>query len=227
MLLVSPWPEHDRPLLRESTRFPPRFYILTICQQGKDSECFRTERLRALVRSSRESSDQFARSKLTHYPSVVFASLIAATSISTITPTITAFTNASAAASELFRIIDKRSELDPLDPAGKRPQACEGNITINDLSFAYPARPGAAVLHDFNLSIPAGKTTAVVGPSGSGKSTLVALLEKWYTPIAGTVLLDGIDISRYNTKWLRSRIRLVQQVYETKPRFRPDRQLTP
>ena len=150
---------------------------------------------------------------LTDYHSVVFAALIAATSISTIAPQITAFTNAAAAASELFSVIDKKSELDPMDKSGKLPiDGCDGNIEIKNLVFAYPSRPGALVLRNFNISIPAGKTTALVGASGSGKSTVVGLLEKWYAPSSGSIMLDGIDISDYNTQWLRSRIRLVQQV---------------
>ncbi|KAL8984627.1 MAG: hypothetical protein Q9177_004648, partial [Variospora cf. flavescens] len=67
------------------------------------------------------------------------------------------------------------------------------------------------ILNDLSLSIPAGKTTALVGPSGCGKSTLVGLLERWYQPGSGKLLLDGHDVSSYNTKWLRSVIRLVQQ----------------
>ncbi|KAK4694318.1 ATP-binding cassette, subfamily B (MDR/TAP), member 1, partial [Lecanoromycetidae sp. Uapishka_2] len=143
---------------------------------------------------------------------VVFAALIAATSVSTIAPQITAFTNAAAAASELFSVIDKRSELDPLDETGKTPSdGCNGNIEITKLCFAYPSRPGAPVLRDFNISVPAGKTTALVGASGSGKSTVVGLIERWYAPSSGSIMLDGIEISDYNTRWLRSRIRLVQQ----------------
>ncbi|KAL9638683.1 MAG: hypothetical protein Q9164_001391 [Protoblastenia rupestris] len=143
---------------------------------------------------------------------VVFAALIAATSVSTIAPQITAFTNAAAAASELFSVIDKKSELDPLDESGKMSSdSCDGSIEITNLAFAYPSRPGAPVLRDFNISIPAGKTTALVGASGSGKSTVVGLLERWYAPSSGSIMLDGIDISDYNTQWLRSRIRLVQQ----------------
>ncbi|KAL8784942.1 MAG: hypothetical protein Q9213_003684 [Squamulea squamosa] len=143
---------------------------------------------------------------------VVFAALIASTSVSTVAPQITAFTNAAAAASELFSVIDKTSELDPLDESGKMPSdSCNGSIEISNLGFAYPSRPGAPVLRDFNISIPAGKTTALVGASGSGKSTVVGLLERWYAPSSGSIMLDGIDISEYNTQWLRSHIRLVQQ----------------
>ena len=145
---------------------------------------------------------------------MVFAALIAATSVSSIAPQLTAFVNAAAAASELFSVIDKRSELDPLDPLGMMPNdKCNGNIEITNLAFSYPSRPGAPVLRDFNLSMPASKTTALVGASGSGKSTVVGLLERWYIPSSGSIMIDGVDISEYNTQWLRSRIRLVQQVY--------------
>ena len=144
---------------------------------------------------------------------MVFAALIAATSVSSIAPQITAFVNAAAAASELFSVIDKTSELDPLDTSGKIPSnRCNGNIEIANLAFSYPSRPGAPVLRSFTLSIPAGKTTALVGASGSGKSTVVGLLERWYNPSSGSIILDGVDVSDYNIQWLRSRIRLVQQV---------------
>lgn len=165
------------------------------------------------AKSSRKHGLSYVESVLTDCHSVVFAALIAATSVSTIAPQITAFTNAAAAASELFSVIDKRSELDPLDESGMMPSdSCDGSIEIKNLAFAYPSRPGAPVLRDFNISVPAGRTTALVGASGSGKSTVVGLLERWYAPSSGSIMLDGIDISDYNTQWLRSRIRLVQQV---------------
>ena len=142
---------------------------------------------------------------------VVLSVTIGATAISSIMPQFQAITNASSAAGELFSIIDKESLLDPLSPEGIQPASCTGDIEIRDLSFAYPSRPSAQVLHDLNLSIPAGQTTALVGASGCGKSTLVGLLERWYQPNSGQILLDGTDIAEYNTKWLRSNIRLVQQ----------------
>ena len=80
-----------------------------------------------------------------------------------------------------------------------------------NLNFAYPSRPSSQVLNNLSISILAGKTTALVGPSGCGKSTLVGLLERWYNAGSGQLLLDGIDVAKYNTQWLRSTIRLVQQ----------------
>jgi len=131
--------------------------------------------------------------------------------MSVIVPQFTALSNAAAAAAELFRIMDKASGLDPLDPSGLQPSICEGNIAVSNVDFAYPSRPSAQVLRDFSISIPAGKTTALVGASGSGKSTLVGLLERWYKPSNGRLTLDGLELSEYNVKWLRSNIRLVQQ----------------
>ncbi|KAL8655064.1 MAG: hypothetical protein Q9210_001125 [Variospora velana] len=142
---------------------------------------------------------------------VVLSTLIAATSVSLVVPQLQVLTNAASAAAELFAVIDRESQLDPLDGQGKSPSKCEGSIEARNLNFAYPARPSAKILNDLSLSVPAGKTTALVGPSGCGKSTLVGLLERWYQPESGQLLLDGHDVSSYNTKWLRSVIRLVQQ----------------
>ena len=126
-------------------------------------------------------------------------------------PQIEALTNASSAAAELFSIIDKPSQLDPLLPGGRQPATCTGEIEIRNLNFAYPTRPGAPVFRGLNLRLPAGKTTALVGPSGCGKSTMVGLLERWYQPTSGQIILDDHDIADYNTSWLRSNLRLVQQ----------------
>lgn len=66
-------------------------------------------------------------------------------------------------------------------------------------------------MHDVDLIIPAGKVTALVGASGSGKSTVVGLVERFYTPIRGQVLLDGHDVQTLDLKWLRRQMALVSQ----------------
>ncbi|PSK56469.1 Leptomycin B resistance protein pmd1 [Elsinoe australis] len=142
---------------------------------------------------------------------VVLSVTLGATSVLLFVPQISAITNASSAAAELFSIIDKPSLLDPLSPDGHRPTTCSGQIEFRNIHFAYPTRTSAPVLQGLDLSIPAGKTTALVGPSGCGKSTIVGLLERWYQPISGQITLDGQDLGDYNTNWLRSQIRLVQQ----------------
>ncbi|KAJ9635107.1 hypothetical protein H2199_008593 [Coniosporium tulheliwenetii] len=142
---------------------------------------------------------------------VVLSVTLGATSILSVLTPISTVTNASSAAVELFAIIDKPSKIDPLASAGMRPEKCTGEIEFRDVAFAYPARPTAKVLRRLNLSVPAGKTTALVGPSGCGKSTIVGLLERWYQPASGHILLDGHDVAELNTNWLRSNVRLVQQ----------------
>jgi ATP-binding cassette, subfamily B (MDR/TAP), member 1 len=142
---------------------------------------------------------------------VVLSVTLAATAISGTMGHIEAITQASSAASELFAVIDKRSLLDPLEATGQCSSDCKGNLIISGVSFAYPSRPTAQVLKGINLKVEAGKTLALVGASGSGKSTIVGLLERWYLPSAGRILLDGKPLEEYNVKWLRSQIGLVQQ----------------
>jgi ATP-binding cassette subfamily B (MDR/TAP) protein 1 len=142
---------------------------------------------------------------------VIMTIIVAASAMTTIAPQILNITKASSAAEEMFRTIDRTSEIDPLSDSGKSPDACIGHIEIQDVHFAYPARPDIPVLKGLTLSIPANKTTALVGASGSGKSTVIGLLERWYDPADGTILLDGTDTRELNLRWLRTNMRLVQQ----------------
>ncbi|KAF1945189.1 P-loop containing nucleoside triphosphate hydrolase protein [Clathrospora elynae] len=142
---------------------------------------------------------------------VILAVIAAANAMTTIAPQIIVLTKASSSASELFKTIDRKSEIDPLGEEGEVPTACNGVIEIKDVAFAYPARPDITVLKGLTLSAPAHKTTALVGSSGSGKSTIVGLLERWYDQSSGTIYLDGTDIRELNLTWLRTKIRLVQQ----------------
>jgi ATP-binding cassette, subfamily B (MDR/TAP), member 1 len=142
---------------------------------------------------------------------VILAVIVAATAMTQIAPQILAISKASSAAEELFRTIDRESEIDPISEEGTVPKSCIGRIEIQDLHFAYPVRPDIPVLNGLTLSIPANKTTALVGASGSGKSTIIGLLERWYAPTSGKLLLDGVDTQELNLRWLRTNLRLVQQ----------------
>lgn len=142
---------------------------------------------------------------------VLMSVIIAASSLTTITPYLIDFTRAASSASELFRLIDRESSIDPFNEMGEKPTHVIGNIDFNNVSFSYPTRPGVTVLKNFSLHIPTGKVTALVGASGSGKSTIIGLLERWYNPGSGTVKLDGNSIDHLNVQWLRQQVRLVQQ----------------
>lgn len=137
--------------------------------------------------------------------------IVGSTSLTSIAPYIIDFSRAAVSAGELFKIMDRVSKIDPFDESGEQPDQVVGDIVCDHVTFSYPMRPGATVLDDFSLHIPAGKVTALVGASGSGKSTVIGLLERWYQPDSGTLKLDGRPIDRLNVQWLRKHVRLVQQ----------------
>ncbi|KAL4865464.1 hypothetical protein BDV12DRAFT_174570 [Aspergillus spectabilis] len=142
---------------------------------------------------------------------VLMSILIGSFSLGNVSPNAQAFTNAVAAAAKIFGTIDRQSPLDPYSKEGKTLDDFEGNIELRNIKHIYPSRPEVTVMEDVSLSIPAGKTTALVGPSGSGKSTVVGLVERFYMPVRGTVLLDGHAIQDLNLRWLRQQISLVSQ----------------
>ena len=146
------------------------------------------------------------------FRSVLFSVIVAAISLTSIAPYLVEFTRAASAAAELFRLIDRKSIIDPLDESGERPPCIVGDLSISKVTFSYPMRPGAIIfLDNFSLRIPAGEVAALVGESGSGKSTIIGLIERWYNPLSGSVILDGRPIDQLNLNWLRNNIRLVQQ----------------
>ncbi|PYH88449.1 ABC multidrug transporter Mdr1 [Aspergillus ellipticus CBS 707.79] len=142
---------------------------------------------------------------------VLMAILIGSFALGNVSPNGQAFTNAVAAAVKIYGTIDRPSPLDPYSEEGLKLEHFEGDIEFRDIKHIYPSRPEVTVMDGVSLNIPAGKTTALVGPSGSGKSTVVGLVERFYFPVGGSVLLDGHDISTLNLRWLRQQISLVSQ----------------
>lgn len=85
----------------------------------------------------------------------------------------------------------------------------EGRIDFQDVDFAYQAEE--AILNRIGFTIPAGRTTALVGPSGGGKTTICQLIPRFYEVTGGQILLDGRDIKDYKIESLRNKIGIVQQ----------------
>lgn len=142
---------------------------------------------------------------------VVMALMIAGFSIGQNLPHLSAFGGATAAATKVFNTIERQSPIDPETDAGEIPDQFVGNIEFKNLKHIYPSRPDTVVLQDFNLEVPHGKMIALVGASGSGKSTIVGLLERFYLPMEGQILLDGRDITTLNLRWLRQHMAIVSQ----------------
>ncbi|GAB2214361.1 hypothetical protein Droror1_Dr00018704 [Drosera rotundifolia] len=141
---------------------------------------------------------------------VIFAILTGAMSIGQATPCVSAIAAGQAAAYKIFEAINREPKIVD-DPNGKILDDMRGDIELRDVCFSYPTRPDEQIFSRFSLSIPRGKTVALVGESGSGKSTVISLIERFYDPLAGQVLIDGIDLREFQLKWIRQKIGLVSQ----------------
>ncbi len=112
-----------------------------------------------------------------------------------------------AAGASVFEVLDAQTEQEGgTHPLGR----AHGEVEFRHVNFEYVAANGP-VLRDISLTVPAGATLAIVGRSGSGKSTLVSLLPRFYDPVSGSVLIDGVDIRDYSLFDLRRQISLVSQ----------------
>ncbi len=106
-----------------------------------------------------------------------------------------------------FGILNSEKEVEPT--GSYRPETIRGKFELRHVDFTYPN--GNQALYDVNMTIEPDKITALVGLSGAGKSTIVNLLDKFYEPQTGQILLDGVDLREYDTKYLREHIGLVLQ----------------
>src|SRR5437870_1229168 len=118
---------------------------------------------------------------------------------------------ASGAAERLFEILRVKSQIMAPPQPVALPQPARGDVGLEDVSFAYPARPDVLAIDHVSLAVKAGEKVAIVGPSGAGKSTLFHLLLRFYDPARGTISLDGVPVKSADPVDVRSRIALVPQ----------------
>eukprot|EP00261_Vitis_vinifera_P007089 XP_002275169.4 PREDICTED: ABC transporter B family member 11-like [Vitis vinifera] len=142
---------------------------------------------------------------------VIVAVLTASMSLGQTSPCIKAFAAGQAAAFKMFETINRKPEIDAYDTKGLKLDDISGDVELRDVYFSYPARPDEQIFSGFSISIPSGTTTALVGQSGSGKSTVISLVERFYDPQAGEVLIDGINLKDFQLRWIRQKIGLVNQ----------------
>ncbi|XP_044500941.1 ABC transporter B family member 2-like [Mangifera indica] len=137
--------------------------------------------------------------------------VISGLSLGQAAPDIVAFVRATAAAYPIFKMIERDTVGKASSKTGRKLDKLYGHIQFKDVSFSYPSRPDVVIFNKFNLDIPAGKIVALVGGSGSGKSTVISLIERFYEPLSGDILLDRHNIRDLDLKWLRQQIGLVNQ----------------
>uniref|UniRef100_H3C5N4 Bile salt export pump n=1 Tax=Tetraodon nigroviridis TaxID=99883 RepID=H3C5N4_TETNG len=121
------------------------------------------------------------------------------------------YAKAKISAARFFQLLDRVSEINVYSERGEKWDNFQGNIDFIDCKFTYPTRPDIQVLNGLNVSVKPGQTLAFVGSSGCGKSTSVQLLERFYDPDYGRVLIDGHVSTRVNVSFLRSKIGIVSQ----------------
>jgi len=114
------------------------------------------------------------------------------------------------AAFRMFKIIDRVPQMKTPREAPKS-SGIEGHIEFRNVTFAYPTRKEMKVYENLDFTIRTGQTVAFCGPTGCGKSTIVNLLERFYDPDSGDILIDGEPIHNYDLTYLRSQISLVSQ----------------
>ncbi|ESW28406.1 hypothetical protein PHAVU_003G283900 [Phaseolus vulgaris] len=137
--------------------------------------------------------------------------VISGLSLGQAAPDISAFIRAKASAYPIFEMIERDTMNKVSSENGQKLSKLEGHIQFKDVCFSYPSRPDVVIFNNFCLEIPPGKIVALVGGSGSGKSTVISLIERFYEPVSGQILLDGNTIRELDLKWLRQRIGLVNQ----------------
>ncbi|XP_058224291.1 ABC transporter B family member 10-like [Rhododendron vialii] len=137
--------------------------------------------------------------------------VISGLSLGQAAPDISAFIRAKTAGYPIFEMIERNTVSQTNSKNGRKLDNIEGHIRFTDVCFSYPSRPDVMIFNKLNLNIPSGKVVALVGASGSGKSTVVSLIERFYEPLSGQILLDGTDIWQLDLKWLRKQIGLVNQ----------------
>jgi len=135
------------------------------------------------------------------------------------------FNNVSAPIRQLHRIYDQMNDAliysesffdvlnadNQIEESGDyKPSIIKGKFEVKNVNFTYPENE-EKTLYDINMKILPGKITALVGLSGAGKSTLINLLDKFYQPDSGEILLDGVSLEKYDTTFLRKNIGLVLQ----------------
>ncbi|MDC5807005.1 ABC transporter ATP-binding protein/permease [Vibrio europaeus] len=141
----------------------------------------------------------------------VFYAIMVASSLATISEVLGELQRAAGATERLIEILQVESHITAPESINRSTDKLKAEVSFNEVCFHYPSRPDQPAMQDLNLVAEEGKILALVGPSGAGKTTLFELLQRFYDPQQGSVLLGDIDVREFAPQDLRNQMALVPQ----------------